>query len=285
MVRSRDHSPTEPRAVTLPRLDVDLACRSCGYDLRGVAVDGRCPECGTPALASVLDRADHAAARLPPLDRPWLAGAALATCVASLSAGTMLHFAIDLAGHPGRDATLRSVAAGCAITSLVSGLAMAGRFGSRHRRARRVFAIALAGWTAAVLAERLQPSLPAGLVMIATSIAVWTMRPLLEALGQRSVRFRREGPARQRIGTLAIGAAVAGTSGLANALLPSTISTGDSPWIDPLPLLAATVGGLACVGLLYLSANAVLIARSLTDVVIDPDRFIEGQHDRSKRPD
>jgi MFS family permease len=27
---------------------MDIACRKCGYNLRGLSTDGRCPECGTP---------------------------------------------------------------------------------------------------------------------------------------------------------------------------------------------------------------------------------------------
>ena len=29
------------------QLDQDLACRRCGYNLRGLSTDGACPECGT----------------------------------------------------------------------------------------------------------------------------------------------------------------------------------------------------------------------------------------------
>ena len=29
------------------RLEMDIACVSCGYNLRGLAPDSRCPECGT----------------------------------------------------------------------------------------------------------------------------------------------------------------------------------------------------------------------------------------------
>ncbi len=31
------------------------ACRACGYDLRGLRSDGRCPECGTPVAASLQE--------------------------------------------------------------------------------------------------------------------------------------------------------------------------------------------------------------------------------------
>jgi len=35
-------------------LKVDTPCRKCGYNLRGLSVNGRCPECGTPVGLSVM---------------------------------------------------------------------------------------------------------------------------------------------------------------------------------------------------------------------------------------
>lgn len=32
----------------------DITCRRCSYNLRGLATDGRCPECGTPIRASLF---------------------------------------------------------------------------------------------------------------------------------------------------------------------------------------------------------------------------------------
>jgi hypothetical protein len=37
------------------RIEFDLSCRSCGYVLRGVAVEDACPECGAPASSSLRD--------------------------------------------------------------------------------------------------------------------------------------------------------------------------------------------------------------------------------------
>lgn len=38
-----------------PRLDLDLACVTCGYNLRGLAMNGNCPECGMPIQPSIVD--------------------------------------------------------------------------------------------------------------------------------------------------------------------------------------------------------------------------------------
>jgi len=37
------------------KINSDLACRSCGYNLRGLPFDHQCPECGEPTLATVAD--------------------------------------------------------------------------------------------------------------------------------------------------------------------------------------------------------------------------------------
>ena len=48
----------------------DVACIGCGYNLRGLASTGRCPECGRPAQGSVaLHRARRKAP--PPPDPRW----------------------------------------------------------------------------------------------------------------------------------------------------------------------------------------------------------------------
>jgi hypothetical protein len=39
--------------VVTGNVDADIPCRKCGYNLRGLAVDGRCPECATPVGVSI----------------------------------------------------------------------------------------------------------------------------------------------------------------------------------------------------------------------------------------
>ncbi len=43
---------TDPQAQHDTVLEVSLPCRTCGYNLRGLRRDGRCPECGTPVVQS-----------------------------------------------------------------------------------------------------------------------------------------------------------------------------------------------------------------------------------------
>ncbi|CAN5470458.1 hypothetical protein BH09PLA1_BH09PLA1_09510 [soil metagenome] len=57
-----DVAPLEPESPSFPRMqgvgddgfvNIDVACRQCGYDLRALSADARCPECGTEVLASL----------------------------------------------------------------------------------------------------------------------------------------------------------------------------------------------------------------------------------------
>jgi hypothetical protein len=41
-----------PASPTVVQIDRDVMCRRCHYNLRGLAVDGNCPECGSPVGAS-----------------------------------------------------------------------------------------------------------------------------------------------------------------------------------------------------------------------------------------
>ncbi len=46
-------SAASPVGETSPTLTADLICARCGYNLRGLPADGRCPECFTPVARSV----------------------------------------------------------------------------------------------------------------------------------------------------------------------------------------------------------------------------------------
>ena len=47
MMDIREAASDKLRLDASGRLDEDIACRKCGYNLRGLNKDGACPECGT----------------------------------------------------------------------------------------------------------------------------------------------------------------------------------------------------------------------------------------------
>lgn len=65
-------------------------CRKCGYDLRGLRADGRCPECGLGIWSSVQHTVDPAASHLPSLRNPGAVGNALVTLTACMCIGAII---------------------------------------------------------------------------------------------------------------------------------------------------------------------------------------------------
>src|SRR5690606_16268158 len=43
-------SPSGPPQRVALRIEQDVPCPDCGYNLRGLRMDGRCPECGRPTI-------------------------------------------------------------------------------------------------------------------------------------------------------------------------------------------------------------------------------------------
>jgi hypothetical protein len=48
-------APPPPRSPPDPEIVFDVPCVNCKYNLKGLMIDGRCPECGHPVLPSVLE--------------------------------------------------------------------------------------------------------------------------------------------------------------------------------------------------------------------------------------
>jgi hypothetical protein len=71
-----------------------LHCRRCGYDLRGLAPTGKCPECATDIWETILVTVDPAASRLPALRNPRRVGdglVLLTVCIFIAGLGYLLR--------------------------------------------------------------------------------------------------------------------------------------------------------------------------------------------------
>lgn len=58
-------------------LALQLPCGRCGYDLRELAADGDCPECGEPIRLTIIEAVDPASRRLTPIQNPKTIGNAI----------------------------------------------------------------------------------------------------------------------------------------------------------------------------------------------------------------
>src|SRR5687768_6366684 len=96
----------EPEASPFPRMrgvgadgfiNIDIACRQCGYDLRALSADAKCPECGTDVLGTLRSE------QLGSADPNWLKTLANgAQCLmATLVLQPLLVCFAPIAGPPG----------------------------------------------------------------------------------------------------------------------------------------------------------------------------------------
>jgi len=79
--------PVDGDAEVAAFLTRELSCVACGYDIRGMSVLGRCPECGLRVATSILAVVDPRAPQFAPIARPRvLAAGVLAWSVGALVA-------------------------------------------------------------------------------------------------------------------------------------------------------------------------------------------------------
>jgi hypothetical protein len=77
-----------------------LPCVQCGYDVRGVQAEGRCPECGLPVPLSLAGSIDPEAHRLPPMVSPAAVGRGLVLAALGLALIVTLSFVLAAAFLP-----------------------------------------------------------------------------------------------------------------------------------------------------------------------------------------
>jgi len=274
-----------------------VRCRRCSYDLRGLEVDGRCPECGLEIWPSVMHMIDPAATKLPKLRDPpgvgdglvWLFVCALAAALALAANGAMLLPNV-LPPSGVRVAGLR-LPTDLLLVSGVIGLAglwsawkfMPPRGDGPNVTVRRdvwLLVIALLIWAAVCfgLWDRERIWVQMGLLpdakpviavralahvglAVAATLALYSMRRLLDAIGSRSREYRRARGGRQRIRPMIVSAL-----GVAAGSVVRYLST-----LEPVPEMIHGLGlmlvGVSMImlliGLGYLLVNAWWIRRVL----------------------
>lgn len=266
------------------RVATTLPCRRCRYDLRGLAADRECPECGLEVLESVAASVDPELALLPPLTRPRLTGVSLlvlATALACAAVGTSVSAAALVLSRlppsgwysslvnvfpPSAPSRLLPIPPFALLVAIIAGatLVLASRSiqsrgpGRVTGRSNLTLLFGLAAW--AVASWGLPELKHLAMVGFIAMVTLAGLGPLVSELGQRSRAYRRAAHAQQAIGPL--------TASMAIGVLAVLVTELTGPWIGAdlvhlLRLLATVALAMTNVGFLYLVVNAVWIWRSL----------------------
>ncbi len=274
-------------------IGLSLNCRRCGYNLRGLKVGGKCPECGLDAWETVLSVVDPAASRLPLLRDPKGVGAALVWLISCLVAATALQLsrpvALRLDGFFSSGEFVASrwtphsfmLLAGCVVLAglwSVWKLAPLKENGSRGVVWRDIDllaggllvwgALSIVGWfyhapmgvsepasdgEAARTAFHLAGIGAAGLILVG-------LKNVLRVIGERSREYRSARGGRQRVRDM-----IAGAIGMAAGQILQL--TGSVFEVEAVRLVGTVVTWISAlmlvIGLLYLLANAWWIRRAL----------------------
>jgi len=260
-------------------------CRQCGYDLKGLPVSSRCPECGLDALETITHLVDPEASRLPRLRDPAAVGAGLLGLSATyflMAALVLLPRALPTVlaalGLEGRSPAWvvppRAVAAAVGLLGLwwlhLLVRSPAEEPADPARRATRWMWRGQIGWSLAVLSPLLgewgglrERVLLAPLEVASVPFAIATLvglRGILQLVGLRSRAYRNAKGGRQSIDAL-VGAILAGAAGN----LGSAIGLWQEwPWLETVgQTLFGASAGLLLLGLLYLVVNCWWIRSSL----------------------
>ena len=266
-------------------VSTSVHCRQCGYDLKGLPVSARCPECGLDALETITQLVDPQASRLPRLRDPSAVGAGLlglAVTYLLIAALVLLPRALPTIlatlGMDGRWPAWivppRAVASAVGLLGLwwlhLLVRSPADEPADLARRSTRWLWRGQICWSLAVLAPLLgewgglrERVLLAPLEVLSVPFAITALlglRGILELVGLRSRAYRDAKGGRQSIDAL-VGAILAGAAGN----LGSAIGLWQGwPWLEAVgQTLFGVSAGLLLLGLVYLVVNCWWIRTSL----------------------
>lgn len=263
-----------------------MHCRRCGYDLKGLAASGRCPECGLDIVETLTQIVDPAASTLPRLRDPQGTGTGLVGLVATHLVTACLvvlpHAAPGLAlllGSSGSFLTwlplpARVMAGLVAVTGFfwlfLLSRAPAEEPAAGAQRNLRWMAAGQLWWSTTVVVPAIAEHFghtdrallaPLEALSVPGAVAAFMgLRGLLMLIGLRSRAYRTARGGRQSIDAL-VAAIIAGAAGnLINA-------AGEWQRIELLSTVGATIYGvsvlLLLMGLVYLLVNCWWIRAAL----------------------
>lgn len=280
-----------------------LPCYRCGYDLTGREVDGRCPECGLPVVASLAANVEHAQHPQVALRSPWSVATALFACGLATLASVALQLGAPMLrtidSFLGRTSRLpftvqqigwlaSSVAFAVVAVLLHRGLsrretALRAEMG-RWRRWLLAGAWCWAGaaalasslhWYQVWLPDSLRSALPwAGVAVQLPGMAAMLsgLHVLLAITGRRSQAFTEAQAARQSVQLLNAAAALALVFTVASPILQFKLGW---VWLAfTSRALSACMAALLLFGAAYLVANTWWVARALVLPPMRADRVL-----------
>jgi len=261
-------------------------CRGCGYELRGLQSDARCPECGLDVWPSIVHTVDPHASRLPKRHDPAGVGDALLWLSVSGFAAVLLlssRAAAELLGRVGFVGADRWL--GPWVT-IVAGVVAAGGLwsvwklnppaggapGESDRREVWLLGAGLGGWALLVAVQGVflqagwAPAFPVGSLMAlaadgAAAVGLLGASGVFRVIGLRSREYRNAHGGRQSVQAMI--AAVGGDA--AGRLLVLVAEAGSG--LGGLRALGTGITKVSdlmlLIGLAYLVVNAAWIRRSL----------------------
>ncbi len=273
------------------RIAVHLRCHGCRHDLKGIAPWARCPECGAQVMTTLVECTDSGVRGLMKLRQPWrvaiglgLACAGIALWWACLSgpagAARVLTFIMEGAPQSPRGIVIAADSLGI-LGLLVSSLGawlvaptndeiLLNEYGPIVYRTIWCLPAWCAVDAARVAGELgLLPTLLFGEGWTISMLAVETglacvctlgLRRAFAVLGRRSRTYREAHLARQDLDLLAMAALILLAVGTAEAVF---LHQQAYDWVEIARVLEVVVGGLLGLGIIYLAANSIWIARSL----------------------
>lgn len=286
-------SPGEPLSATselraaapsvASELTGDLPCVRCRYNLRGISIRDKCPECGTPVRATILARVDPYAPLLRPISLPLVTAVGLVvwplgalTAAGATWAIRLRELAAELTGRAGATPTLIAVAVwGIVASAAGAAVLIRPHAGIKPRQIAAAAAGVLVLLTLAVMQRHLLVSLDAVgprpyasdplplverslhrlLMGSAAAAVVLALRGNARLLASRSMLLRSGRVDRQTMAAM-IGAL--GVSALGDVVHLV------APWADP-----AGHAGLNEIGTFLIAGGSVLFTIGLVGVLVD----------------